>query len=515
VSEGAAAARFGHFEVVSRIGVGGMGEVFRARMLGRDQPLDVALKLIRPDHAAQERFVKMFEAEAKISALLRHPKIVQIHDFGAIEGIPYLAMELVEGVSLEQILQSGPLPQGLAAHLACELLDALGYVHARNDEEGRPLRLVHRDVSPANLLISTTGEVKLTDFGVARLEGSQLTSTNEVKGKRAYMAPEQFEGKPLDGRTDLFSVGVVLYRMAAGVAPFRDVEDWVKTPKQAVEGSDFTDVLRHALTRKPSDRFKSAEEFARAVRPRAWPAEQARADLATRVKRASEVERPLAKLDRVILARIDGAGANDLPPDLGGTAAVKMARRSAGGAPRWPLFALVGALAVAAAAIAFAALRGRQPATIAVAPPVAPPTAPVRVAPPIAAPQQPPVVPTNPLVAAPENPPPSPQKTAVAQKGNHPPRAIRHPPGLEHPAVQPPPEEAAPDPAPGYLSLDTDPWATAYLGGRRLGTTPFVHVALPPGHHTISLDLENKGARTTLDVTVETGAEARVRKQLR
>src|SRR5262249_5833064 len=157
--------------------------------------------------ASDPHFRRLFVNEARIAALLHHPNIVQLIDSGEIDSVLYLAMELVEGVSLERLLASAPVAPAVAADVMQELLDGLQYAHALTNQEGRPLRLVHRDVSATNVLVSRSGDVKLTDFGVARVTGSTMTLTNEVKGKRAYMAPEQVAGRVVDGRADLFAAG--------------------------------------------------------------------------------------------------------------------------------------------------------------------------------------------------------------------------------------------------------------------------------------------------------------------
>src|SRR5688572_3819848 len=196
----APSVRFGPFEVLSRIGVGGMGEVFRARLGERE----VALKVLLPELARQPRFREMFSTEARVGSLVSHPNIVQLIDFGEIDGALYLAMELVEGLPLSKVARDEPWPAPMVAQVALDVLAALDYAHRLRSPEGRPLQLVHRDVSSTNVLAAFDGRCKLADFGVAKVRGESHTLTGEVKGKLGYMAPEQLlsRDQPIDGRAD-------------------------------------------------------------------------------------------------------------------------------------------------------------------------------------------------------------------------------------------------------------------------------------------------------------------------
>src|SRR6478609_2834067 len=217
-------AQFGRFLLLERIAVGGMAEVFKAKISsshGFEKVL--VIKRILPHLAADEAFVSMFIDEANVTAQLTHQKIVQILDFGDVAGQYFIALELIDGFDALQLLRACAqkrvrIPQHLVAFIIGEVLDALDYAHtARDDIEDKPLNIVHRDVSPSNVFISKRGEVKLGDFGIARAHRRESkTEAGTFKGKYGYMSPEQVTGKALDARSDLFSVGVVMAAMLMG-----------------------------------------------------------------------------------------------------------------------------------------------------------------------------------------------------------------------------------------------------------------------------------------------------------
>ncbi|MCC6214059.1 MAG: serine/threonine protein kinase [Polyangiaceae bacterium] len=207
----------GGYELLERLGAGGMAEVWVARRRGPHGFVKrVAIKRILPQLARDARFVEMFCDEARVYAALAHPNLVQILDFGEADGELYMALEYVGGPSVARLLRlvgarSGRVPLEAACFIAREVLRGLHAAHSAVDDRGRPLGLVHRDVSPGNVLIGRAGEVKLTDFGIAR--GAFIerrTCPGEMKGKLGYMSPEQVVGSEVDPRTDLFSAGVVL-----------------------------------------------------------------------------------------------------------------------------------------------------------------------------------------------------------------------------------------------------------------------------------------------------------------
>jgi len=236
------ATTFGKYELVSKLASGGMAVTYKAFMhaaAGMKKP--VVLKLIHPHLAEENEFVEMFVEEAKLSATLTHSNIAQVFDFGEIDGRYFIAMELVDGQSLSHVLKRARrkgyqvLPVPLALLITVEMCEALYYAHTRTDENGKPMNLVHRDVSPENVLISWQGEVKLVDFGIAKstMTGKQ-TATGMVKGKYPYFSPEQSRAdRTMDARTDVYAATVVLYEMLCARRPY--------------EG-EFVEVMRALLT---------------------------------------------------------------------------------------------------------------------------------------------------------------------------------------------------------------------------------------------------------------------------
>jgi len=212
--------RFGRYRLLERLGEGGMAAVWRARVEGPEGFVrEVVLKRVLAEHSRDEEFVRALVHEARLSALLNHPGIVQVHELGFEEGEHYLAMEYIDGCSLATLLgktaaAGQPLPIGVVCHVVAELAGALAYAHELADADGVPLGIVHRDISPSNVMIERSGAVKLVDFGIAQAVSrlrDERTRTGVLKGKLGYLAPEQIDGATADRRTDLFALGVVFY----------------------------------------------------------------------------------------------------------------------------------------------------------------------------------------------------------------------------------------------------------------------------------------------------------------
>ncbi len=250
------------YEVIKRVGVGGMADVYLAEdtQLGRE----VALKILHPQYAGDDSFVERFRREALSAAKLQHPNIVQIYDSGREADFNFIVMEYVEGQSLKDYLsEEGPLEVHEAVRIASEVLTALAYAHRTG--------LVHRDIKPGNILLSEDGKVQVTDFGIARAEaGSTMTQTGTILGTAYYLSPEQAQGLPLDGRSDIYSLGVVLYEMLTGRRPFegdspvsiayKHVRENPRPPSQYREDMPrpLEAIVLTALTKKPEDRYSSA-----------------------------------------------------------------------------------------------------------------------------------------------------------------------------------------------------------------------------------------------------------------
>ena len=204
--------QFGPYTLTEKIGEGGMAEVYKGyqRSLNRY----VAIKVLRGELARDQEFVTRFQREALAVAKLNHPNILHVYDAGVMDGVYYIAMDYVEGGSLKELIQRGPLGIEQAVSLTIQLADALDYAH-RHD-------LIHRDVKPSNVLMTSDGRPLLTDFGIAKVlhADSHLTRTGTAIGTPEYMAPEQLQGQQVDGRADIYALGVVLFEMLAGWSPF-------------------------------------------------------------------------------------------------------------------------------------------------------------------------------------------------------------------------------------------------------------------------------------------------------
>ncbi|MDP3503946.1 MAG: serine/threonine-protein kinase [Myxococcales bacterium] len=213
---------FGPFELLERAGVGGMAEVFKATAFGASGfEKTIALKLLREEYVGDSTWERMFLEEARLQARLVHRGLVQAHDFGAVEGRPWVRLDWIDGADLAALAAGAPILERIACFVLAEVLTALSFLHAATDERGRPLGLVHRDVSSTNVLVSLAGEVKLGDFGIAKATLLKDQTRGGVrKGTYASMSPEQVSGRPLSSSSDVFSAAVLLVELLTGSRPF-------------------------------------------------------------------------------------------------------------------------------------------------------------------------------------------------------------------------------------------------------------------------------------------------------
>jgi serine/threonine-protein kinase len=254
----------GRYKIIKKLGAGGMATVY----LAEDQELGrrIAIKILNARHASDKQFVERFRREASSAAGLSHPNIVQIYDRGNAEGTYYIAMEVIEGRSLKElVLERGPSPIPVAINYARQILAALRFAH-RNG-------VVHRDIKPHNVLVDEEGRVKVTDFGIARAGASEMTEVGSIIGTAQYLSPEQARGAPVDDRSDLYSVGVLLYELLTGEAPYNGdtpVEIAMKhlsaipappSAKRPEIPPELDSVVLRALAKNPDDRHQSAEEM--------------------------------------------------------------------------------------------------------------------------------------------------------------------------------------------------------------------------------------------------------------
>jgi serine/threonine protein kinase len=276
--------RFGSYVLLKKVASGGMAELYKAKKSGEKgfEKL-LAIKMILPHLAENDEFISMFIDEAKVAAILNHQNIVQIYDLGKIEDSYCIVMEYVRGKDLRSVLsRGGKAGPHVGVEHACLItasaLSGLSYAHRKRDK-GRDIGIVHRDISPQNIIVSYEGEVKIVDFGIAKAATkSSETRTGVLKGKLAYMSPEQARGKPLDARSDIFSMGVVLYEMLTGQRLFQgdtDLDTLERVRDARVEPlptelkddvpKELEDILLKSLSREPEGRFQSASEMEEAL----------------------------------------------------------------------------------------------------------------------------------------------------------------------------------------------------------------------------------------------------------
>jgi serine/threonine protein kinase len=283
---------FGKYQLLEKLAVGGMAELYLGKMIG-DEGFEkqIAIKRILPHLNSEQEVVSSFVEEAKLAALLHHPNIVQIYDFGTIDGSYFLAMEYLRGKDLRSIMEKSqekslPISFENSLDIVCQVCEGLDYAHSLQDLEGQPLNIIHRDISPQNIFITYHGQVKVIDFGIAKAAGrSPNTRVGVVKGKAAYMSPEQIQGKALDHRSDIFSTGILLYELLTGKRMFegdyfeilveRSMEDCFGTSAQG-KGSlhkltqnipidlppGVLEIVNRVLAREPEQRYQSAREMA-------------------------------------------------------------------------------------------------------------------------------------------------------------------------------------------------------------------------------------------------------------
>ena len=455
------------YEVIAPLGRGGMGMVFRAH----DRVLDetVAIKVLRPDVAQDPRMAERFRGEIKLARKVRHRNVCAIHDYGQDQGLLYISMEMVEGVDLKRTLRDGgPLTPERAFDVSMQIAEALQAVHDAG--------IVHRDLKTPNIMIDAAGSARLMDFGVAkRLGEGTFTTTGHVVGTPEYMSPEQGQGHAVDGRSDVYALGVVVYEIFTGEVPFRG-ETPISTILKHINDPPPLDktalpiavrgVLRRALAKDPAARYSTAREMGEALR-------EAR----------SQPDAPTA-------VTVDASGAT--LARVRKTAAPRSARGSRRGALLQPWLLVVPALAVAGGVVLlYGPLRGAPPAATPTA------TAPTTLsaagsAPTVAAP------PTT-LTATPAAAPPAPVATPTPRPRTTPhppapsPRALSSTPApvaattvAPAPAPTPPPSAAPVTPAaPALLQVVVRPWGEVTVDGREVGQTPLDRIPLSAGVHRV------------------------------
>ncbi|MEZ4404333.1 MAG: serine/threonine-protein kinase [Kofleriaceae bacterium] len=319
------AQQLGRYHLLDRIAFGGMAEIYRAKTFDAHGHAHlVAVKRVLAHLAEDDDFIQMLVDEAKIASLLRHPSIARVYEFARAQGEYFIAMEHVDGKDTRSILErcrqkKKPMPPEHAAYVAAEVASALHAAHTAVDARRRPLRIVHRDVSPSNIIVSYTGEVKLCDFGIAKATLSKVnTKTGVIKGKVKYMSPEQALGRKLDHRSDVFSLGSCLYEMLTRVPPFtasnemdllikvrdakyRPVSELVPSTPPEIEA-----IADKCLTRSRAQRYQTSADVEADLRAflRRYVPTYSRSHLGRYVRKAfaSEIERELRMLEEYVVA---------------------------------------------------------------------------------------------------------------------------------------------------------------------------------------------------------------------
>lgn len=276
--------KFGQYELKALVGKGGMAEVFRASPLsGARKGRLVAIKRLLPQFASDAEYVELFVSEADLTRMLRHPNIVEVFETGEIEGQYFMAMEYIDGRDLGLVLRRCRerkilLPVDFAVFLVVTLLEALGYAHSATSKTGKPLGIVHCDVSPSNLFVSRVGEVKLGDFGIAQVKSRDGEDVAKVWGKPYYLSPEACDGK-VDASADLWAAGATLYELLGNQRPFvgSNPDEVMRLIKKAEpklirlhrpEVSEaLEEVLLVALARRKEERYPDAASFIQALHP--------------------------------------------------------------------------------------------------------------------------------------------------------------------------------------------------------------------------------------------------------
>lgn len=528
--------RLGKYRLLRQLAVGGMGEVYLARQEGPAGFSKAAVvKRILPHLAKEQSFVEMFLNEARVAALLSHPNVVQIFELGEVDGTWFIAMEFIHGQTLRAAKralkeQGRVFPPHLLAHIAAQALQGLQYAHTLVGPEGEPLNVVHRDLSPDNIMVGFNGQVKVLDFGIAKAaSASSTTRSGAVKGKFAYMPPEQLLGEQLDGRADLYAMGVVLYELLTKQKPFTAATDPALVNKilntlpqsiaDAAPGvpSALTAIVDRALSKDRTQRFASAAEMAEALE--AFVATGPPVTTSTLVAFWGELfkdakDRPSGLTpthEREVPLIEDGvdvvftnatpnqtstmarpppaagsgpsapsAAATPAPAPSAPTGSTPTVSTASGGGHATPWVGIaVGVVLGVVAIVAAVAFMQRPPAPTVVSAPTGSTT------------------PTS--VPGPTGPTAAPVDSGAPEHAD---AAVAPPPVPVPPTPEPAPivDAGEREALPGLVQARVNPYAEIYLGAKRLGVTPMPPFKLPAGTHVLTL--KNPELQLTRKVTV-------------
>jgi len=486
----------GNNEIIRKLAVGGMAEIFLARHRAAGGfERNVVLKRILPECARDPQFVQAFLNEAKLTAQLSHPNLVQVFDFGQDAGAYYLTMEYIPGFDLEALLRISPrgLPLSVVLSVGRDIAAGLHHAHEARDADGVPLGIIHRDISPDNVLVNLEGVAKIVDFGVAKATAQvgQRTATGQVKGKAPYLAPEQVLGLSLDRRVDVFALGVTLYECVSGQSPFLGGTDFESLTNVVEKDAPLLPgpiggVIAQALSKERSARFQTCAEMATALEAVAVSAKVAISTAPLReMLAARKIELEIAAEHRraaraELLERADTHLDLDVPSGMRPKSpTAKLRAREGGSRELWIAVALVAVALVSS--VALWRWRSRAPsavaASVAAPPPVSTPVAPV----PSAAL---PIVPAHPLLVHANKPsPPKPLPPTVV-KGE------------------------------GRLRLVVQPYGSLQIDGREVGDIPRPPDTLAAGAHTLVISNAELGKKVTRKIVINPGEEVLIRENL-
>jgi len=429
----------GRYEILGVLGRGGMGTVYSARDRAIDET--VAVKVLRPEIAGSPEFKQRLVSEVRLARRVTHPNVCRIHEYGEDGGLRFLVMELVEGRDLTRVLAEGRLPPDEARAIAAQAADALQAIHAAG--------VVHRDLKSANVMVDAAGAVKLMDFGIAKpvIDGAAAAPSGYVVGTPEYMSPEQGRGRPVDARSDIYALGVVVFELFTGRVPFR-ADSPVATLMMHVEAPpplddpalppDVAAVLERALAKDPAGRFQTARAMADALRQ----------PPTLRMPRREATLLPVAVAAGAVTVLVLAIGwwRSDAPPELPSPAVTPSAPPvTLAAEPPVGVFPTLAASAAPATTL--------PPRLSTVAPATLPP-APVDTRPPDTT-----LTAAMPAVATVPLPSPSPSTAPTA----------------------------APVPAAGGLLVVAHPWADVSVDGVHRGQTPLARLEIPPGAHQVVL----------------------------
>ena len=485
--------RFGQYTLIRPIAVGGMAEVWLAKLDGpQGFQKKVALKRMTGTIADQPQFVTMFLDEARLMSGLTHPNICQVFELGEREDNFYVAMEFIDGETVQHILRAvtraqQKLPIELALKIARDCADALYYAHTKTGDDDKPLNVVHRDVSPQNLMVTYEGVPRLLDFGIAKVATrTNATEVGQLKGKLSYMPPEQARGEPLDPRADQFSLGVLLFEMLTHTRLYPPLKEMDLFRKVALEETpyetarerepsvpeDLSNLVARMMERDASKRYPSLAEVRDQLtahlhdHTHSIPSNEAMANFMLAYF-PPETRGGVVKQDTPEPAKVH--------PGLNTSTMMRRAGK------RWQFatIALLGLIGTGSLAMALWPSRAPQadlePAEL-------PPT-----------------------VKVVDLPPPLPEPEAEYVPYIAPPREDARPEPEPAPAL-PASKKQRPGPAvKGLLSLQTSPWSIVHFGKRSLGETPLVGVPFPVGKHRLVLTNDERKLRTTIEVEIKPG----------